>query len=77
MEKKWINTQIVYPKLLINSSGYKMSYKVLIYRSNWERIDIGWLVMTPNGGKYWHTEVEKDIMLDEVDYWHELPEIPI
>lgn len=74
--KEWQNAQTIHPPLLIDSSGYKMSYKVLIYREEWERIDIGWVVMNPAGGKHWHIETETGIPLDEVDYWMDLPKIP-
>ena len=76
MLDKWVSTKLIYPPLLINSSGYKMSYKVLVYREEWERIDIAWVVMNPAGDKHWRTETETDIMLDEIDYWMELPKIP-
>lgn len=73
---EWIDAQKMHPPLLINSGAYKMSFKVLIYRSEWERIDIGWVVRNPNGGTHWRTETETGIDTKDVDNWCELPKIP-
>jgi Protein of unknown function (DUF551) len=72
----WINTQDQLPKLELKQGVVLTSKKVLIYREEFYEIEIGWFVQTPSGHKSWRTRNESAIMMYDVDYWQDLPEIP-
>ena len=72
----WVPVSDKLPLLEFKQGVVKVSKRVLIYREEYNLINIGWLHESPKGNKSWRTQNEVAIPVDEVDYWHELPEIP-